>query len=87
MKLTLRADRTVQSISVHQEALLLAAAMSFQHVDRVDGIFGHTFAVHKLHSNGSVNHHVSEEVCVTEGPEVKVDKAAEEISFNHVQKM
>lgn len=47
--------------------------MSFQHVDRVDGIFAHTFAVHKLHCQGSINHHVSKEVCVTEGPGVKVD--------------
>ncbi len=41
--------------------------MGFQHIDRVDGVFGHPLAVHELHSQGSIHHHVSKEVSITEG--------------------
>lgn len=64
---TLWADCAVQRIPINQEALFLAAAMGFQHIHRVDGVFGHSPAVHKLHSNGGIHHHVGEEFWITKG--------------------
>lgn len=71
---TLRANCTVKCISVNQEALLLTAAMGFQDVDRIDGVFGDSLAVYKLHSHGSIDHHVSKEVSITEKVELRSTK-------------
>lgn len=73
-KPTVWSNCAVQCIAINQEALFLAAAMGFQHIHRVDGIFGHPLAVHKLHSNDSINHHVSKEITITEGLGVKADR-------------
>lgn len=79
---TLWANCAVQCISIDQEALFLAAAMCFQHIDRVDGILGHTLAVHKLHSQGSIHHHVRKEICITEGSGSRQIKAEDKCSIH-----
>lgn len=70
-KLTLWPNSAVHCVSINQETLLLAAAVSFQHIHRVDGIFGHPLDVHKLHSKSSIHHHVSKEICITEGSRLR----------------
>lgn len=70
-KPTLRANGAVECISVDQEALLLTAAVGFEHIDRVDGVSGHTPGVHKLHSHGSIHHHVSKKFGITEGQQLR----------------
>lgn len=70
-KPTLWANSAVQRISIDQEALLLTAAMGFQHVDRVDGVSGHAPGVHELHSHGGVHHHVGKEVRITGGQRLR----------------
>lgn len=85
-KPTLGANSAVQCISVDQEALLLTAAMGFQHIDRVDRVPGNTPGVHKLHGHGSVHHHVSKEVGITEGQRLRHKKVfVWEICQHHMQ--
>lgn len=62
---TLRSDGAVKSVSVDEETLFLAAPVSLQHIDGVDGIASHTFTINKLHSKGSVHHHISKKISIT----------------------
>lgn len=48
--------------------------MGLQDIDRVDGVFGNPLAVYELHSHGSIHHHVSKEVSVTEEVELRSTK-------------
>lgn len=48
--------------------------MGFQDIDRVDGVFGDSLAVYKLHSHGSIHHHVSKKVSITEQVELRSTK-------------
>ncbi len=72
---TLWANGAVQCISIDQETFFLATSVGFQHIDGVDGVFGHPLTVHKLHSHGSIHHHVGEEVCITDGSGLRQIKA------------
>lgn len=64
---TLRPYSAIECVSIDQIALLLAASVGFEHINRVDGVPRHTLLIHKLHCQSSVHHHVGKEVCITEG--------------------
>lgn len=48
--------------------------MGFQDIDGVDGVFRDPLAVYKLYSHGSIHHHVSKEVSITEDAELRSTK-------------